>query len=105
MLLFVDSPEPFIFEFQRIGNKQRSFSPGLTNFLPSCQSGTNTRSRSAILPLDERELYRPICAVPVPDPSRQTYHDAVKAYEPYDKLVHPLPDMRQQTVKLVQQAI
>jgi uncharacterized protein YecE (DUF72 family) len=38
-------------------------------------------------------------------PRDKRYHDAVKAYEPYDKLVHPLPDMRQQTVKLVKQAI
>jgi uncharacterized protein YecE (DUF72 family) len=38
-------------------------------------------------------------------PRDKKYHDAVKAYEPYDKLVHPLPDMRQQTVKLVKQAI
>jgi hypothetical protein len=33
------------------------------------------------------------------------YHDAVKAYEPYDKLLQPLPDMREQTVKLVKHAI
>jgi hypothetical protein len=38
-------------------------------------------------------------------PRNKKYHDAVKAYEPYDKLVHPLPDMREQTVKLVKQAI
>ena len=38
-------------------------------------------------------------------PRDKKYHDAVKAYEPYDKLVHPLPDMRQQTEKLVEQAI
>ncbi|HKT33248.1 MAG TPA: hypothetical protein VJR03_00360, partial [Nitrospira sp.] len=33
------------------------------------------------------------------------YHQAVKAYEPYDKLVHPLPDMREATVRLVTQAV
>lgn len=34
-------------------------------------------------------------------PRDKKYHDVVKAYEPYDKLVRPLPDMREQTVKLV----
>ena len=38
-------------------------------------------------------------------PRDKKYHDAVKAYEPYDKLVRPLPDMRDQTVKLVWQAM
>jgi uncharacterized protein YecE (DUF72 family) len=38
-------------------------------------------------------------------PRDKKYHDAVKAYEPYDKLVQPLPDMREQTVTLVKQAI
>jgi uncharacterized protein YecE (DUF72 family) len=38
-------------------------------------------------------------------PRDKKYHDAVKAYEPYDKLIRPLPDMRQQTGKLVKQAI
>ena len=38
-------------------------------------------------------------------PRDKKYHDAVKAYEPYDKLVRPLPDMRDQTVKLVRQAV
>ena len=28
-------------------------------------------------------------------PRDKKYHDAVKAYEPYDKLVRPLPDMRE----------
>ena len=37
-------------------------------------------------------------------PRDKKYHDAVKAYEPYDTLVRPLPDMREQTVKLVKQA-
>lgn len=32
------------------------------------------------------------------------YHDAVKAYEPYDKIVKPLPDMRSETVSLVRHA-
>jgi hypothetical protein len=34
-------------------------------------------------------------------PRDKKYHDAVKAYEPYDNLKHPLPDMRDHTVKLV----
>lgn len=38
-------------------------------------------------------------------PRDKKYHDAVKAYEPYDKLVRPLPDMREQTVRLVKAAI
>ena len=38
-------------------------------------------------------------------PRDKKYHDAVKAYEPYDKLVRPLLDMRNQTVKLVNEAI
>jgi uncharacterized protein YecE (DUF72 family) len=38
-------------------------------------------------------------------PRDKKYHDAVKAYEPYDKLVRPLPDMREQTVRLVRQAV
>jgi hypothetical protein len=37
--------------------------------------------------------------------ARNTYHDAVKVYEPYGKLKQPLPDMRDQTVRLVKQAI
>jgi uncharacterized protein YecE (DUF72 family) len=38
-------------------------------------------------------------------PRDKKYHDAVKAYRPYDKLVHPLPDMRKKTVELVKQAV
>lgn len=38
-------------------------------------------------------------------PRDKKYHEAVKAYEPYDKLVRPLPDMRQATVRLVRQAV
>jgi hypothetical protein len=38
-------------------------------------------------------------------PRDKKYHDAVKAYEPYDQLKQPLPDMRDQTVKLVKQAV
>jgi uncharacterized protein YecE (DUF72 family) len=38
-------------------------------------------------------------------PRDTSYHEAVKAYEPYDKLVRPLPDMRAATVRLVTQAV
>lgn len=38
-------------------------------------------------------------------PRDKKYHEAVKAYEPYDKLVRPLPDMREATVALVKQAV
>lgn len=38
-------------------------------------------------------------------PLDKKYHDAVKAYQPYDKLVRPLPDMRRQTVDLVKKAV
>ena len=37
-------------------------------------------------------------------PRDKKYHDAVKVYEPYNKLVRPLPDMRHQSVTLVTQA-
>jgi hypothetical protein len=33
------------------------------------------------------------------------YHEAVKAYEPYNKFVRPLPEMRTDTVKLIHQAM
>lgn len=38
-------------------------------------------------------------------PRDKKYHDAVKAYEPYDKLIRPLPDMRETTARIVKQAI
>jgi uncharacterized protein YecE (DUF72 family) len=38
-------------------------------------------------------------------PRTMKYHDAVKAYEPYNKLVKPLPDMRQETLTLIDQAV
>jgi uncharacterized protein YecE (DUF72 family) len=38
-------------------------------------------------------------------PRNMKYHDAVKAYEPYNKLVKPLPQMRTETVKLISQAM
>jgi uncharacterized protein YecE (DUF72 family) len=38
-------------------------------------------------------------------PLDKKYHDAVRAYEPYDKLVRPLPDMRRQAVALINRAV
>lgn len=38
-------------------------------------------------------------------PRNMKYHEAVKAYEPYNKIVRPLPDMRTETVSLVKQAV
>jgi uncharacterized protein YecE (DUF72 family) len=38
-------------------------------------------------------------------PRDKKYHEAVKAYEPYDKLVRPLPEMRESTVRLTRQAV
>ena len=38
-------------------------------------------------------------------PRAKKYHEAVKAYAPYDKLVRPLPDMREAAVRLVVQAV
>jgi uncharacterized protein YecE (DUF72 family) len=37
-------------------------------------------------------------------PRDMKYHDAVKAYAPYDKIVKILPDMRRETVTLVRRA-
>ena len=37
-------------------------------------------------------------------PRTMKYHEAVKAYEPYNKLVQPLPEMRKETVSLIHQA-
>lgn len=38
-------------------------------------------------------------------PRDTTYQDAVKAYQPYDTLVRPLPDMRESTARIVMQAV
>jgi uncharacterized protein YecE (DUF72 family) len=38
-------------------------------------------------------------------PRDTEYHDAVKAYRPYNKLVKPLPKMRQEAVSLIQLAM
>ena len=38
-------------------------------------------------------------------PRTMKYHEAVKAYEPYNKIVRPLPEMRTETLRLVRQAV
>jgi hypothetical protein len=38
-------------------------------------------------------------------PRTMKYHEAVKAYEPYNKIVRPLPDMRTETLRIVRQAV
>jgi hypothetical protein len=38
-------------------------------------------------------------------PRDMAYHDAVKAYQPYHRLVRPLPDMRKDTIRLIDQAV
>jgi uncharacterized protein YecE (DUF72 family) len=47
----------------------------------------------------------PFVLVRLLTPLDKKYHDAVKAYQPYDKLVRPLPDMRRQAVTLVNRAV
>lgn len=38
-------------------------------------------------------------------PRDMAYHEAVKAYQPYHRIVRPLPDMRRDTVQLIEQAV
>ena len=57
--------------------------------MPSLEDQHNTLGSSFTAPF---VLFRLLT------PRDKKYHDAVKAYEPYDKLVQPLPDMRDQTV-------
>ena len=38
-------------------------------------------------------------------PRNMAYHDAVKAYQPYQRLVRPLPNMRKDTIRLIDQAV
>jgi uncharacterized protein YecE (DUF72 family) len=38
-------------------------------------------------------------------PRNMKYHEAVKAYEPYSKIVQPLAEMRKETVGLINQAV
>ncbi|HTL60245.1 MAG TPA: DUF72 domain-containing protein [Nitrospira sp.] len=53
----------------------------------------------------EQRFTAPFVLLRLLTPRDKKYHDAVKAYEPYDKLVRPLPDMRESAVKLVRQAV
>lgn len=38
-------------------------------------------------------------------PRTMKYHDAVKAYEPYNKLVRPIPTMRAETIQIARQSM
>jgi uncharacterized protein YecE (DUF72 family) len=51
------------------------------------------------------EFTAPFILLRLLTPRDKKYHDAVKAYEPYDKLVRPLPDMRESAVRLVDRAV
>ena len=51
------------------------------------------------------QLSAPFIVLRLLTPRDKKYHDAVKAYQPYDKLVRPLPDMRESAVRLVNQAV
>jgi len=53
----------------------------------------------------EKTFTAPFTVLRLLTPCDTKYHDAVKAYEPYDKLVKPLPDMRRETVTLIRDAI
>jgi hypothetical protein len=47
----------------------------------------------------------PITMLRLLTPREMSYAEAVKAYRPYDKIVHPLPDMRRDTVRLVRESV
>lgn len=51
------------------------------------------------------ELTAPFTLLRLLTPRDKKYHDAVKAYHPYDKLVRALPDMRESAVRLINQAV
>ena len=53
----------------------------------------------------EETFTAPFTVLRLLTPRDTKYHDAVKAYEPYDKIVKPLPEMRRETVTLVKKAI
>lgn len=52
-----------------------------------------------------QEFTAPFTLLRLLTPRDKKYHDAVKAYQPYDKLVRPLPDMRESAVRLVDRAV
>lgn len=47
----------------------------------------------------------PSTAMRLLTPRTMKYHEAVKAYEPYNRIVWVLPDMRQETVTIINQAV
>ena len=53
----------------------------------------------------EETFTAPFTVLRLLTPRNTKYHDAVKAYRPYDKIVRPLPEMRQETVSLVKAAV
>ncbi len=54
--------------------------------------------------LIEQTFTAPSTVMRLLTPRNTKYHDAVKAYRPYDRIVKPLPEMRQATVTLLQHA-
>ena len=48
----------------------------------------------------EKAFTAPFTVLRLPTPRDTKYLDAVKAYEPYDKILKPLPDTRRETVAL-----
>ena len=53
----------------------------------------------------EETFTAPFMVMRLLTPRNTKYHDAVKAYRPYDKIVKPLPEMRQEAVSVVKQAV
>jgi uncharacterized protein YecE (DUF72 family) len=51
------------------------------------------------------EFTAPFTVLRLLTPRDKKYHDAVKAYHPYDKLVRPLPEMRESAARLIHQAV
>jgi uncharacterized protein YecE (DUF72 family) len=51
------------------------------------------------------ELTAPFTVLRLLTPRDKKYHDAVKAYQPYDKLVRPLPEMRESAIRLINQVV
>jgi uncharacterized protein YecE (DUF72 family) len=128
---FRDHTGPFILEFQRNGLDVETFLPKLDCFLERVPK----RYEYAIEVRNPRIIgnrYRAIMtahrAAHVPSlleqhtaagetftasftvlrlltPGNTKYHDAVKAYRPYGKIVKPLPEMRQETVTLLKHAV
>ncbi|HEU4685967.1 MAG TPA: DUF72 domain-containing protein [Nitrospira sp.] len=53
----------------------------------------------------ERRFTAPFIMLRLLTPRDTRYHEAVKAYEPYDRLIRPLPDMRQSAARLITEAV